>query len=180
MTDITAVMCLFLMFSPKLRIAAFISLMASLFAIGLEPLMKEFTVMQTKTGEIVPLSYFAPALIDIITASAIVFGMKYSDKSDKFLSIVLESLVFILCAGAIVSVSVIVHFPQSVYDNYTEIFFVVMFLYLMTLFVGGTRDAVGCILDICSHLNKRSSRDVVYSVFLYGGHSNFSKAARIL
>jgi len=177
MSDITAGLCLFLMFSPKLRIAAFISFMAALFAVGLEPMMKEFTVMQTKTDEIVPLSYSAPALIDIITAVAIVGGMKYADKADRFLSVVLESLIYILCAAAMVNVSVIVHFPQAVYNNYTDIFFVIMLLYLIMLFVGGARDAVGCIMDIYHHLHKRSGSHVVYNIFLYGRPSYFPKMA---
>lgn len=179
MADITAVVCLFLMFSPKLRIAAFISLIAALFAIGIEPITKEFTVMQAKTGEIVPMSFFVPALIDTLTAFIIVAGMRYSNKSDRFLKIVLESLVFILCAGAMVSASVIVQFPQSVYDNYTEIFFVVMLVYLITLIVGGTRDAVGCILDIYRELRAKPRGDVVYNIFLYGRDFNMAKMAAV-
>jgi len=179
MAEITAAMCLFLMFSPKLRIAAFISLIAALFAVGIEPMTKGFTAIQERTGEIVPMSFFIPALIDVLTAFAIVAGMRYSDKSDKFLKMILETLVFILCTAAMVSISVPVHFPQAVYNNVTDIFFVVMLLYLITLIVGGARDAVGCILDIYRELRAKPRRDVVYNIFLYGRDFNMAQMARI-
>lgn len=134
-----------------------------------------FEKMQNENKKIIPGIYYALALIDLITASIIVLSMRHIKPQTRQLKRVLETLIFILIMAAMTNATVIVAFPQSVYSHYTEIFFIIGLLYLITLFIGGTRDAVWCILDIYSELTNRSRMDVVSHSFLFSRNFNMAK-----
>ena len=163
--------CLFLLFSPKLRVIAFIILMASIVNISLEPLVVALGRIQTETGQVNYTLYYILSLIDLATAAAVglclweqivesflASHIGAPSTKNKVTQRIYESIVVVLMLGSLTNGTIIVELRGVVYSNYTEIIFVLGIVQMLILLIGGTLDAIRCITGILANLAWHSNR----------------------